>query len=86
MRLHPVRLVAHHVAETGQRALAVGQTSLVDDSPQEPGEGALLAVTCNILHRAGTRAETLVGPDTCPVVDQDTCQLYTVVKIAHADR
>ena len=73
------------MAQTRQRVVCVGQSPLVDHGAEKPRERALLAVTCNVRHGAGVR-ETLVGPDTCPVVDEDTCQLYTVVEIANAYR
>ena len=83
--LHPLRVTSHHVAQTLQCPLCVGKITLTDDSSEEPGEGAPLIVSSDLLH-CGRAGQTWIWPDTCPVVNKDTCQLNTFIKITDTER
>ena len=74
MRLHPVWSSPHLMTQTVQSVVSVRQAPLADHGPQEPREGALLAVPLHLGHCLGTR-QFHIRPDTCSIVDEDTCQL-----------
>ena len=78
MSLHSVRVPPHLVAETVQGLAGVVQTSLVDDGPEEPGEGGLFLVLDDLRHR-GWLGEAGVRPDTGSVVDEDSGQIDALV-------
>ena len=83
MRLHSLRISSHLVAETLQALAGVLQPPLVDEGPEEPGEGGLLLVLDDLRHRAGL-GEAGVGPDPGSVVDEGPGQLDTLVQEGHA--
>jgi len=83
MRLHSLRISSHLVAETLQALAGVVQPPLVDEGPEEPGEGGLLLVLDDLRHRAGL-GEAGVGPDPGSVVDEGPGQLDTLVQEGHA--
>ena len=78
MTLHPVRIPPHLVAETVQGLAGVLQTSLVDDGPEEPGEGGLFLVLDDLRHRGGV-SQPGVRPDSGSVVDEDPGQIDALV-------
>ena len=78
MTLHSVRISAHLVAETVQGLTGVVQTSLVDDGPEEPGEGGLFLVLDDLGH-GGRVGEATVRPDSGAVVDEDPGQIDALV-------
>ena len=69
--------------QAGQRDAGVCQAALVDDGPQEPGEGGLLAVPGDLRHAAPARA---ARPDPRPVVEQEAGQLHRVVEVGSTER
>ena len=78
MTFHSVRISAHLVAETVQGLAGIVQTSLVDDGPEEPGEGGLFLVLDDLRHRGGL-GEVGVRPDPGSVVDEDPGQIDALV-------
>ena len=78
MTLHPHWVSPHLVAQTVQGLTGVGQTSLVDDGPEEPGEGGLFLVLDDLRHR-GWLGEAGVRPDPGSVVDEDSGQIDALV-------
>ena len=78
MRLHSLRISAHLVAETVQGLTGVVQTSLVDDGPEEPGEGGLFLVLDDLRH-GGWLGEAGVRPDPGSVVDEDSGEIDALV-------
>ena len=72
------------MTQTLQSSLTVLQTSLVDHRPEEPGEGAGLAVPLYLLHTLRS-TEPVIWPDTSSGVDEDTCQLNAIIEITDTD-
>jgi len=81
--LHPSWLFAHLVAEAVDGGVGAGEGALLDDGPEEPGEGGLLLVLPDLVHR-GLGGDGGVGPDPGPVVDQHPGQLGGGVEVGDA--
>jgi len=74
------------MAEAVEGGVRTGEGTLLDDGPEEPGEGGLLLVLpdlvhCGVLGDSGARG---VGPDPGPVVDQPPGQLGGGVEVGDA--
>ena len=67
--LHPSWLFAHLVAEAVDGGVGAGEGALLDDGPEEPGEGGLLLVLPDLVH-CGLLGNSGVRPDLGPVIDE----------------
>ena len=71
------------MAEAVDGGVGAGEGALLDDGPEEPGEGGLLLVLPDLVH-CGVLGDSGVRPDPGPVVDEKPGELSRGVEVGDA--